>query len=324
MWEKFTPGALDIIRTATREARLSGQPAVDTSHLLFSMMRQKGDAVRAAQVLRDFDLRPEEVYSELIAAHLQSPTDGKLPLAPEAESVLRNALQTAKEEQFPRIGGDQLLLGLLRTPEAVATRYLSTRGITPETAQLKLIELALLEDIDFHLGQTRDQYTPLARRATRSLRRSILQGVKQALESKAGVMLPSHVLSGALLGDNELTAQLRTLDFPNEILYRNLTINPPEDCTPAAPSPATLPPAPALIALIQEMEQEAQSLGDPQLSTIHLLLAILHRSKDPLHDAMMALSQSGDVNMHSMGYLQSLCYDRIRERIIEQRSSRAE
>lgn len=313
MWEKFTPGALDIIRTATREARLSGQPAVDTSHLLFSMMRQKGDAVRAAQVLRDFDLRPEEVYSELIAAHLQSPTDGKLPLAPEAESVLRNALQTAREEQFPRIGGDQLLLGLLRTPEAVATRFLSTRGITPETAQLKLIELALLEDIDFHLGQTRDEYTPLARRATRSLRRTILQAVKLAQESKTGIVLPAHVLCGALLGENELTAQLRALDFPTELLYRNVTSSPPQHFTPADPSPAVLPPAPSLIALVQQMEQEAQGLGDPQLSTIHLLLAILRETQGPLHDAILAL---GDVNQ--------LSYRKIREGIIEQRSSHAE
>jgi|GEM_PF-5849913 len=313
MWEKFTPGALDIIKTATKEARLSGQPAVDTSHLLFSMMRQRGDGVRAAQVLRDFDLRPEEVYSELIAIHQDSPTDGKLPLAPDAQIALRHALDAANKERFPKIGGDQILLGLLSMRDTAAAQFLSTRGITAETAQVKLIELALLEDIDFQLGQTRDEYTALARRCTRSLRRTFLQAAKIALESHAVACLPSHLLRGALLGENELTAYLKQLDYSVELLYRDLQTTPVQHFEAPVPSPATLPPSPALVEVVQRMESEAAALGDPQLSTIHLLLAILGETSGALHDAVQKL---GDINQ--------LNSRRVRERLRQQRSQQAE
>lgn len=313
MWEKFTPGALDIIKTATREARLSGQPSVDTSHLLFSMMRQRGDGLRAAQVLRDFDLRPEEVYSQLIAIRQDAPTDGKLPLAPDAESALRHALDAARKDHFPKISGDQILLGLLSARETAAAQYLQAKGITPETAQSKLIELALLEDIDFQLGATRDEYTALARRSTRSLRRALLQAVKLAVESQATSCLPAHVLQGALLGENELTAYLKQLEYPVELLYRNLQTAPVQHFEQPAPSPATLPPSPALVDLVRRMEDEAKALGDPQLSTIHLLLAILGDTAGALHDAVQQL---GDVNL--------LNQRRVREKLRQQRSMQAE
>lgn len=299
MWDKFTPSALTIIKSAAKEARLSGHEAVGTPHLLVSLMRQRTADIRAAQALRDFDLRPDEVYSELIAINQAPPAEGKLPFAPEAESALRAALAAARREHFQQIGGDQLLIGLLQAPDTRAAQWLLNRGITAEAARMKLLELAFLEDIDFALSREREDYTPLANRCSASFRRACSQAVQEALARQSVQVLPAHLLRGALLGQNDLTDFLNSLDYPVEQLYRLLEPQPVQLFTAPVEdgTPSTLPAAPATITLLRQTEKEAlrvQQIGDPVLLLSHLLLAVLADTSSPLHDTVQSL---GDVNV---------------------------
>ena len=313
MWEKFTPSALSIIKSATREAKLSGYPEVNTSHLLFSLVRQRTEGVRASQVLRDFNLSPEVVYDELIAVKAESPTDRKLPLAPEAETVLRLALEEANRAQFPKIGGDELLIGLLNARESTASRFLYDRGVTREDAQVKLVELALLEQIDYALGRDQEDYTPLVKACSPKLRRAFFQAVKLTLAEGSPDFGPEHLLRGVLLSEsNELTQLLQELDYPTDRLRRQL-----EEAKPSFVTPETTPvmpqPTSALRECIVQMHRERELLSDPLLNTVHLLLALLSQTQSTLHERIQSL---GDVNV--------LNHRRMVERLRHQREMRAE
>ncbi|MEO7994434.1 MAG: Clp protease N-terminal domain-containing protein [bacterium] len=312
MWEKFTPSALAIIKSATREAKLSGHEAVDTSHLLFSLVRTRNTGVRAGQALQDCGLNAEAIYDELIAIRTGPSIDRKLPFAAEAEVVLKAAYQQAQQNHFTQIGGDQLLLGLLQSPETRAGRFLQDRGINLERAQSKLVELSLLDDLDFQLGREHAVYTPLARRCGSMLRRAFLQGVKISVAEAASHFQATHLLRGTLLGDNECTLFLRGMDYPVEQLYRSLEKQ-ASRFTEATALPLTLQAGSGTIDLLRLMESEQQQLGDPALTTMHLLLALLRQTQSPLHDQILSL---GDVN--------DLSYRKVNERVREQRRMTAE
>ncbi|HYE79985.1 MAG TPA: Clp protease N-terminal domain-containing protein, partial [bacterium] len=258
---------------------------------------------------RDFNLSAEEVYDELIAIHQENKPAAKPTFTSDAEVALRRALEETQRSHFQKIGGDQLLLGLLQAQDSTAAQFLKKKGISLADAQVKLAELSLLEHLDYAVGRGDENHTPLHKCCSVKLRRATFQATADALASNSPTVTAACLLRGALRGENELVDTLRATDYPVDHLYRLLA--PP--AAGGSTAPHQLQSSPCAAALFSRMIAERQGLHDPALTTAHLLLAVLADTKSPLHDQLVSL---GDINR--------LNHRRVLERYRAQRSLQAE
>jgi len=141
MWQRFTERARKAVFYAQEEAGKWGENFVGPEHLLLGMVRGPENA--GAVILERLGVSLGAVR-EGVGERLQ-PGEGKLgqdmQLTPAAKKVVDFAYEEAKALKHNYIGGEHLLLGLLRQEDGIAPEVLATLGVTLEAAREQLRQM---------------------------------------------------------------------------------------------------------------------------------------------------------------------------------------
>lgn len=141
MWQRFTERARQIVFRAQEAAGRQETPHVTPEHLLIGMTVVEYNM--GLRILDALGLRPLELRAE-VEAQLP-PGDGQvgqdLVLTPRSKRVVDLAYEAARDLKHDYIGGEHLLLGILREGESTAAATLAKHGITAERVREQLQNL---------------------------------------------------------------------------------------------------------------------------------------------------------------------------------------
>lgn len=132
MWQRFTERARKVVFYAQEEAGRLGENSVSTEHLLLGLVREN-DSV-AARILDRMGVSLARIKSEI--ERQVTRRDGRLAkefqLSPRGKRIIDLAYDEAKLLNNNYIGTEHLLLGLVREPDGLASRVLSSLGVPLE------------------------------------------------------------------------------------------------------------------------------------------------------------------------------------------------
>jgi ATP-dependent Clp protease ATP-binding subunit ClpC len=134
MFERFTDRARQSVSVAADEARELGADHVRPEHVLLGLLRE--DETIAATALDDCGVTIDEAR-EVIGVAGGPRTAGELPFDPSAKRLLERSLREAVRLEDNFIGGEHLLLGLLREDEGPTSEILED----PDAIRARLLEL---------------------------------------------------------------------------------------------------------------------------------------------------------------------------------------
>jgi ATP-dependent Clp protease ATP-binding subunit ClpA len=132
-YQDFSNRARKMLQWADREARRCNHEYIGTEHLLLGLVRE-GSGV-AANVLKNLKIDLRKIRLEIEKIIIYGPDAypmGVLPKTPRAQSVIKDAIEEARNLQHPYVGTEHLLLGLLREQEGLAAQILMNLGLTLE------------------------------------------------------------------------------------------------------------------------------------------------------------------------------------------------
>lgn len=134
LWQRFTHRARRSVLMAHDEARLSGQQAIGTEHLLLGLLRI-GEGI-GNDVLERLGVDCAWLADDLRKLIAREPEEREptreISFTPEAQHVLQRAYELARERSDAHIGTEHLLLGILSEPRGVAFSVLRQREVTVE------------------------------------------------------------------------------------------------------------------------------------------------------------------------------------------------
>jgi ATP-dependent Clp protease ATP-binding subunit ClpC len=126
MFERFTDRARQAVAVAADEARELGADHVGPEHVLLGLLREE-DTI-AASALDEAGVTLEDAR-QTIGTGGGVRTAGELPFDPAAKRLLERSLREAVRLEDNFIGGEHLLLGLLREDEGPAAEILTDRDM---------------------------------------------------------------------------------------------------------------------------------------------------------------------------------------------------
>lgn len=130
MFEKYTEKASRAIFFSRREAGECGASAIDTVHLLLSLLREDDMLFESLGGMADLHtvLRVRLKSSQEKRERVPELLD--IPLAEEYKDTLLLAADEARMSRSPSITPQHLLLGILHVNQSVAARILVEIGVT--------------------------------------------------------------------------------------------------------------------------------------------------------------------------------------------------
>jgi ATP-dependent Clp protease ATP-binding subunit ClpA len=139
MFERFTEGARRTVVVAQEEARRLDHNYIGTEHLLAGLMHEHGGI--AAQVLGEMGLQLDDVRVEIVrvVGRGRSGAVGQVPFTPNAKKALEHSLAAARSLNMDMIGTEHMLLGLVRSANALAARILLELGAEPEEVRGRVL-----------------------------------------------------------------------------------------------------------------------------------------------------------------------------------------
>ena len=145
MKSSFTEQAQTAISLAGKTAVDCHHAYIGTEHLLIGLLKE--DKGTAAQVLRDFKVRPGKLMSlidRLIAPGEEATTLVEPSMTPRATLVLEKAVSEASSMHTDQAGTEHILLSILSEPDCVACRLLFTMGVNlPRMTQILLSAIGI-------------------------------------------------------------------------------------------------------------------------------------------------------------------------------------
>jgi prophage maintenance system killer protein len=125
---RLTGRCRQAVVTAQEEARRLGHPYIGTEHLLLGLLDDSGGLVRPVLTARG--IRADDVRQQvlIIARPGSGAPDRHIPLTPRAKAALGLALREARQLDHFFVGGEHLLLGLIREGHGVAAQVLQGLG----------------------------------------------------------------------------------------------------------------------------------------------------------------------------------------------------
>jgi ATP-dependent Clp protease ATP-binding subunit ClpC len=159
MFERFTDHARQAVSVAADEARELGADHVCAPHILLGLLRE--DDGIAAQALEETGVRLADTRARLRPGDRR--TAGELPFDRGGKRVLERALRESLRLGEHYVGGEHLLLGVLREEDiadvvddtdAVRVRLLELLPVRPERRRGKRAKLG--DDAQATLSRARD------------------------------------------------------------------------------------------------------------------------------------------------------------------------
>src|SRR3989442_7216255 len=120
MFERFTDKGRKIIVLAREEAERHQNDYLGTEHLVLAILRET-DGV-ALMILKKMGLSTEQIRLEIernLPGGGTTMTFGEIPFSPRVQKVIEYAVADARVLGHNHIGGEHLLLGLLREEEGI-------------------------------------------------------------------------------------------------------------------------------------------------------------------------------------------------------------
>src|SRR3989442_8074833 len=135
MFERFTDKGRKIIVLAREEAERHQNDYLGTEHLVLAILRET-DGV-ALMILKKMGLSTEQIRLEIernLPGGGTTMTFGEIPFSPRVKKVIEYAVEEARLLGHNHIGGEHLLLGLLREEEGIGGKNFPPPPATPLTA----------------------------------------------------------------------------------------------------------------------------------------------------------------------------------------------
>ena len=140
-FDKFTERARKVLNLAEESARQFNHNYIGTEHMLIGLLREAEGV--GAMVLRECGVELDKVRQnvETIAGRGDpNATVGLIGLTPRGKHAIELAVAEARAMKHGFIGTEHLLLGLLREEDGIASRVLTTFGVTATIARQKVVE----------------------------------------------------------------------------------------------------------------------------------------------------------------------------------------
>jgi ATP-dependent Clp protease ATP-binding subunit ClpC len=143
MFERFTDRARRALVVAQEEARLLNHDYLGTEHMLIGLVSETEGV--AAKALASFGIGVDAVRQAVKEAAPSRPSGsatGAPPFTPRAKTVLEQSLRQAFRLGHNYIGTEHLLLALIRDPEGLAAKVLTSLDApAPDAIDARVIEL---------------------------------------------------------------------------------------------------------------------------------------------------------------------------------------
>src|SRR2546421_4090832 len=136
MFERFTDKGRKIIVLAREEAERHQNDYLGTEHLVLAILRES-DGI-ALMIIKKMGLSSEQVRLEIernLPGGGTTMTFGEIPFSPRVKKVIEYAVEEARLLGHNHIGGEHLLLGLLREEEGIGGKKLRSLGAHLLTAR---------------------------------------------------------------------------------------------------------------------------------------------------------------------------------------------
>ncbi len=162
IFNRFAREARSSVEAAIEEARGLGHDSIGDEDLLLGILRAKeGTAAEAlgslGVTLEGARRESEDMLSDALASvgislegirreagdafDMRIPEKRRIPFAPGAKRVLELALREAVRLRDNSIGGEHILLGILRNDDGTAVRMLARMGVSPQMLEDRLYML---------------------------------------------------------------------------------------------------------------------------------------------------------------------------------------
>jgi ATP-dependent Clp protease ATP-binding subunit ClpC len=130
LFERYKEEARRALFFARYEAHRLGSPVIESEHILLGVVREGEKAV--SELFRRFKLRPDKLQREIasergFADRLSATPD--LPLSQESKEALAYAAHEAERMGHPLVGGEHVVIGILRVEECLGARILRQHGL---------------------------------------------------------------------------------------------------------------------------------------------------------------------------------------------------
>ena len=145
MFERYTERARRVIFFARYEASQFGSMTIESEHLLLGLIREYTDLIHrfapGAPSVQDI---LKEIRAHLTVRE-RVPTSIDLPLSNECKRILAYSAEEAERLADRLIGGEHVLLGMLREENCLAAKVLYELGLKPDVIREELARHPIAE-----------------------------------------------------------------------------------------------------------------------------------------------------------------------------------
>jgi len=138
--EAFSESVRDLLDTAEIEAKRLNQNSVCTGHLLLALAKEVNTAT---EVLKNAGVNFARIQLDIETSMKegQDIEGGETGLTPAVKQAIQTAIAEAKRLGSEEVLPEHILLGLVRANDGIASNWLKSAGINPETVYVELIRL---------------------------------------------------------------------------------------------------------------------------------------------------------------------------------------
>ena len=273
-FDKFTDGARRVLSHAQEEAQRLQHNYIGTEHLLLGLIRVEEGV--AAQVLHDLGIELERVRSavEFIIGRGERIVLGEIRLTPRSKKVIELAVDEARRLGHHYIGTEHILLGLVREGQGIAAGVLQSLGVNLDRVRQKTLEVLKDESIRSTESEPRGPVNPELESYvfTKQGRHALELAQHFARLSRHGYIGIEHLLFGLLYEEQGMAARvLRDLGLNVEQVRHGIEMVIGQGISART---GELRLTPRSLLIVERAQQEAQLLGQQEIDTGHLLLAL--------------------------------------------------
>ncbi len=283
-FDDFDESGKRVMAVAQDEAIRANHNYIGTEHLLAALVRADPDGP-AGRTLARLGVSLDKVRTalEFIIGKGEAPVGpADITLSPRTRKVLELARDEARRLGRPKVGAAEILLGLVREGEGIASGILASLGI-----QLETMRLALIRELGTGYpssapgtapepqGQppTRGYRGPFDRFNDRA-KRALALAQDEAIRFNHNYMGPEHLLLGLVReGEGVAARALDALGIDMMKIRKGVELAVGRGDATTSPSEITL--SPRTKKLIELAVDESRKLGHSHVGTEHLLLGLI-------------------------------------------------
>ena len=141
-FDRFTESGKRVLALAQDEAIRHNNNYIGTEHLLAALVRT-GDTVAAAALTSlGLDLGKVRTAMDFIVGRGdQTTSPSEITLSPRTKKVIELAIDEARRMGQSHVGAEQILLGLIREGEGIASGIIESLGVTMSMARARLLQM---------------------------------------------------------------------------------------------------------------------------------------------------------------------------------------